>query len=368
MIWSVLRSFLASRAAVLFFAAAGLFLLPRVQQGFEQPLPDSTPEFVSAWYQWDAHWYMSISTDGYQWVDGDQSNVAFFPLYPLAVKAAGGMLGGRYLEAGLVLSAAFLLAGMFFFHRLVRLDYDEATANRAVWFLAIFPTAVFFSSFYTESLFLLTSVASFYYARRGRWAAAGAWGCLAALTRVTGVFIFLPLAYEYFSRRSFSLRRVRPSVLWISLVPVGLAAYMAYLYMTFGLPLAFAETQVSGWGHRLTPLAGSISNDLGILVTGSEPWVIYELAAAALLLAAIVVGTRKKLPGSYIFYMIINLLFPLAGGTTKSMSRYLLVVFPLFIVMALVTERRAARWLVTAVSMALLGVSTAAFVTGRWVA
>jgi Gpi18-like mannosyltransferase len=368
MSWSVLRSFTISRALVLLFAIFGYLLISSVHVGFNIDLPQSTPWYLSVWYQWDAHWYMSISSDGYQWIQGDQSNVAFFPLYPLLVKVIGGLFGGHYLETGLLLSAVFLFAGLLFFYKLVRIDFSDAIAGRAVWFLAIFPTTVFFNSFYTESLFMFTSIAAFYYARKKRWALAGIWGFLAALTRITGTFILLPLLYEYLSQRSFSFKRLRPSVLWISLIPVGLLTYMAYLYYSFGLPLAFAETQASGWGHELTSFTASISHDISILVRQWELWVIYEFAATVLLLVAIIAGIKKKLPGSYILYMIISLLFPLAGGTTKSMSRYLLVVFPLFIVIALFTEKRSFRWAASAASIVLLGFSTMAFVTGRWVA
>jgi len=96
-------------------------------------------------------------------------------------------------------------------------------------------------------------------------------------------------------------------------------------------------------------------------------WVIYELAATALLIVMTVVALRK-LPGSYTFYMLMSLLLPLTGGTTKSMSRYLRVVFPLFILLARMAKKRRVFVAVSLVSIVLLAVSTAAFVTGRWVA
>ncbi|MBI5870048.1 MAG: glycosyltransferase family 39 protein [Actinobacteria bacterium] len=367
MLKSVLGSFAISRALVVIFAVLGYSLLDSVHEGISVPLASGTPWFLSMWYQWDANWYMSIIVDGYQWIPGDQSNVAFFPLYPMATRGAGRLLGNEYLLGGLLLSSAFMVGGMVFLYRLVRDEYGDDMARRSVWLLAIFPTSMFFTTLYTESLFLMTSVAAFYYARRGSWALCGVWGLLAALTRVTGMLLLLPLALEYLSQRGFSLKKVRPAVLWLALVPAGLFLYMGYLYMDFSEPLAFAETQAAGWGHEFKLPWGSFGHDLSFLLDQSELWVIYELAATAFLIALIVAGVRK-LPGSYIFYMIMSLLLPLTGGTTKSMSRYLLVVFPLFIMMALYTKKRVALIAVSAVSVALLGMSTVAFVTGRWVA
>ena len=113
---------------------------------------------------------------------------------------------------------------------------------------------------------------------------------------------------------------------------------MGYLYLGFGRPLAFAETQATGWGHELTPLWSSFAHDISFLLDQSELWVIYELAATALLIGADRVLAVRKLPGSYTFYMVMSLLLPLSGGTTKSMSRYLLVVFPVFILLAQLHE------------------------------
>lgn len=364
---SVFGSFAVSRALVIIFAALGYSLLSSVHEGISVPLAAGTPWFLSMWYQWDANWYMSIIVDGYQWIPGDQSNVAFFPLYPMAAKGAGWLLGDDYLFGGLLLSSAFMMGGMFFLFRLVRDEYGEDMARRSVWLLAIFPTSMFFTTLYTESLFLMTSIAAFYYARRKSWALAGVWGMLAAMTRVTGLLLLLPLAWEYMSQRGFSLKKVRPAVLWLALVPAGLFLYMGYLYIDFGEPLAFAETQATGWGHEFKLPWASFGHDISFLLDQSELWVIYELAATAFLIVLIVAGVRK-LPGSYTFYMIMSLMLPLTGGTTKSMSRYLLVVFPLFILMALYTKRRAVLIAVSAVSIMLLGMSTVAFVTGRWVA
>lgn len=367
MIWSVLKSFACSRVLVALFAALGFFLLPSVREGFFVPPWGDGPWFLSMWYQWDANWYMSITVDGYGWVAADQSNVAFFPLYPLALRGAGWLLGGHYLVAGLLLSSLFLIGGMLWLYRLVEDDFGEDIARSAVWLLAIFPTSVFFTSLYTESLFLMTSVAAFYYARRERWAMAGAFGFLASLTRVTGLLLIIPLLYEYLSRRSFSIRRVRPACLWLALVPAGLVCYMVYLYFVMGKPLAFAETQTVGWGHEFTPVVGSFTHDIPFLLDQSEVWVIYELAATAMLAAFTVLGFRM-LPRSYGLYMLVSLLFPLLGGTTKSMSRYLLVIFPVFVMLSLLSRRKLARRTIVAASVALLCLSTMAFASGRWVA
>ena len=368
MLKSVIRSFTLSRALIFLFAALAYYFLSSVHEGISIPLDEPAPWYLSIWYQWDSNWYMSIARHGYPWVIDEQSNVAFFPLYPFAIKGLGPLLAGRMLLAGLVLSSAFLFGGMAYLYKLVKLDYRDEIAGRAVWLLGIFPTSVFFTSMYTESLFLMTSVASFYYARRGRWALAGFWGLLASMTRIAGLLLLIPLLWEFMSQNSFSVRKsLRPRLFWLLLVPAGVLVYMGILQQSTGDPLAFADMQVTGWGHKFSYFVGSITGDIGILMDKSEYWVLYELAATAFL-AVMTIVSLKKLRGSYTLYMLISLLFFLAEGTTKSISRYLIVVFPIFILMPLLAKRKAAWVSVCGVSLALLAVSTAAFVTGRWVA
>lgn len=368
MLKSVLKSFTLSRALIFLFAALAYYFLTAVHEGISIPLQEPVPWYLSIWYQWDSNWYMSIARYGYPWVIDEQSNVAFFPLYPVAIKGLGLLLAGRLLLASLILSSAFLFVGMVYLYKLVKLDYGDKIAGRTVLLLGIFPTSIFFTAMYTESLFLMTSVASFYYARKGRWARAGIWGLLASMTRITGLLLLIPLVWEFLSQNSFSVRKsLRPRLLWLLLVPAGVLAYMGYLQLSIGNPLAFAETQMTGWGHGFTLFAGSITGDLDILFDKSEWWVVYELSATVLL-AFLTIISLKKLRGSYTIYMLTSLLFFLAEGTTKSISRYLLVVFPIFILISLLARKKAVWLSVCGISLVLLAVSTAAFVTGRWVA
>ncbi|MCL6106847.1 MAG: hypothetical protein M1309_05820 [Actinobacteria bacterium] len=364
---AVTRSFTVSRALIVIFAVLGYLLLSPVHQGESVTLLHREPWFFSIWYQWDSNWYMSIAQYGYHWVAGDQSNVAFFPLYPVSMKALGFLLGKRYLIAGLMISAISLYAAMFLLFRLIRDDFGEDIARRATWLMSIFPTAFFFTAPYTESLFLLLSVACFYYARKGRWATSGYLGFFAAMTRISGLLLIIPLLYELMAQQSFSpLKRMRRQTLWLLLIPAGLAVYMTFLYIGFGEPAAFAQAQEAGWGHTVTPVWSSFIKDFNQLIHG-ERWVIWETAATALGLTSAFVAF-KKLPLSYALYLLASIMLPLGGGTMKSMSRYLLVAFPVFILLAMATRRRFVYWAISAGFIILLAVATASFISGRWVA
>src|SRR5205085_7325056 len=118
------------------------------------------------WSRWDSEWYLSVAKDGYRLVPGQESNVAFFPLYPCAVRALHFIFPFRsdagWFLLGILLSNGSLLLSLAFSNRLVRLDYDHATAARTVLYLCLFPTTLFLSAFYSESLFLACVLGAFY--------------------------------------------------------------------------------------------------------------------------------------------------------------------------------------------------------------
>jgi hypothetical protein len=134
--------------------------------------------FVNMWARWDGGWYLDIAKHGYRFVSGKQSNVAFFPFYPYLVREIHHLIplsrDAGWLLVGIVVSNAALLVGLIYFYELVLLDCDRHTAARAVVYLCVFPTTLFLSAVYSESLFLALVISAFYYARTTRWLAAGA--------------------------------------------------------------------------------------------------------------------------------------------------------------------------------------------------
>lgn len=107
---------------------------------------------------------MEIAAKGYREV-----TAVFFPLYPFLLRACGDTEFTRALAGVIISNVSFLLA-LYFLYRLTRLDFPEDTAWSTVWIVAFFPTAAFFGAVYTESLFLLLLLLTFYAARRQNWA------------------------------------------------------------------------------------------------------------------------------------------------------------------------------------------------------
>ena len=214
----------------------------------------------------DGNWYLGIARDGYENAPFDatrEHNWAFFPVYPLVVRAAA-RLSGDYALSAITLSNLFLLLALVLLHKTALVfGSDEKVADRAVLYAAAFPTSYFFSIAQTESLFLLLSVGCFYAARRERWLAAGLTGAVASATRAIGIMLLPALIVLYLQRRR---GKFRPwEVACLLLIPTGLLLFMLYLYRLTGNALAFKDVLVA-WKRSgaffLTPLYNFMMNPL----------------------------------------------------------------------------------------------------------
>jgi hypothetical protein len=374
------------------------FDVPAVSQPFGGwPLDGLFTVLFSTLAQFDAVYYLTIARDGYD-AAGPQGP-AFFPLYPLATRVVSGWgaTPETVLIAAYVVSLASFAGALYLLHRLVELEIGRELARPVLLLVAFFPTAVFFSAPYTESLFLLLSVGAVYAARRGRWAWAGGLAALASATRVPGVALLVPLALLYLygpradaapeverRRRAWTPRyRPRPDLLWLALVPVGLLAYAGYLELSGDDALAFLHAQEGAAGRDFDfPLAAVWD---GVHAAGAGVRAVAEGAAetapaghnlvnlAFLAFAAIAtVGAFRRLPVAYGAYVVAALLPPLSspypGEPLLSLPRFVAVLFPLFMWLAMACEERRLTDRALIASAILLGLFTAEFAVGVWAA
>ncbi|MDX2004735.1 MAG: mannosyltransferase family protein [Meiothermus sp.] len=360
--------FLLTRLPLLGLAFLAEVAIPgREGPGFYHLAPGNI--WLDVWARWDSGFYIEIARQGYSYYLGEPASVAFFPLYPLLIQLLGAAVGSPLLAGVLLSNLCFALAlGVLW--RLCVLELGRAAARRALFYLAAFPTAFFYSAVYTESLFLLLSLLVFYHARRGNWAWATLFCALASSSRIVGFLLVLVLVLEYL--------RVSPGVRgWPALLGMGLLggsglwSYMIFLWARFGDPLAFWTVQVSFNRENLGPLA-AIWRDLRPLLeqnwlTGPVGWnVPLDLLAAGAGFALGVVAWRR-LGASYGVYCILSLLIPLWSGT-GSLSRYVVVLFPLFMILGLWGRRSSLDAALRIVLPLMMGLLLALFVNWYFVA
>jgi hypothetical protein len=351
---AVLPPALGSRALV-----AGVGLLAVFAVGYPEsgvPFRVSTNELINLPARWDAGWYLDIALSGYKWdpAYSRQQNVAFFPAYPILMRAGGQLLGGSPAQtvlAGVLISlAAFVGALVYLFH-LARAHPALGTADRGtltVVLLASYPFAVFYGSVYTEALFLLGTAGAFWHASRREWWRTFAWGLLVGLSRPNGCLLSIPLALlvlvdAWRGEKSAAgcARRAWPGVLAAAGPGLGLLVYFAYLYQLSGDPLLWPAVQ-QRWGRTLGAGPSSLLEPYvysamhGPLAYLKAEATDFLDVLATLFALSLVVPIARRLGAAYAAYVLISVLVPLMAGGTMSMGRLTATLFPLFVYLAAV--------------------------------
>lgn len=345
--------------------------------------------------RWDSVWYVLIAGHGYF----NPASTNFFPLYPMLV-ALGDQVSDNPILVGLGISLASAVAALMLLYRLALLDLDNRGARMTVLLTALFPASLFLSAVYPTSLFLLLTVGAVYAARRERWAVAGLCGGLASATRSNGIVLIVPLALLYlYGPRGRSPLPDRPgewwrprfpierNIGWLALVPAGLAAYLGYLLVAHGAPLAPFRAAGADWGHSLGPPFDSVIKALGELPADVRALVnrtatpigpgdpiswqarnMIDVVFIAVAVGALALAWRR-VPRVYLIFAIVQLAqvtsFPTKTEPMIGLPRYLLPIFPLFMgAGAYLAERRSAARIALVTSTALLVLFSALW--GYW--
>jgi hypothetical protein len=395
---SVLSAFVLTRFIILFLIFFASMVLPLADQGTALPapaFPNNAP--LSGLIRWDSYWFVSIVSDGYSVASPDfatTSNVAFLPLYPLLVKFVT-LFTGNLFSAGLIVSNLAFLVALGYLYALARREFDEDTAARTVFYLAAAPTAIIFSAFYAESTLLALIVATFYHAGQAQWGHAWLAGTLAAATRPLGLLaipvILLEGAHLYNihltpasgSQTSWAdhlRQQVRvmaehwPFVAAAMFVPVGLLAYIAYLGFAFDVPFGFIQSHaawgrdISGlgilrlWTNTITELQAGQNTVAG----GINPIILLDILSAVIFLPLTVAVAFKMRP-AYAVFTVLAFIAPLNYGTFWSMTRYLLMLVPCYMLLGTWGRRTWVDRLVLGTFLPMMGYCTILFSRWYWI-
>ena len=333
------------------------------------------------WYhrllRWDSEWYKIIASEGYKY-NGDPGltqTVVFYPLYPTLCRLVSEVLRIDVVDSMLLVANLAAATAVLLLFKLVRERFGDRIALATVTMISFFPSSIFLSAGYTEPLALLLVVSFFLAVARERFVAAALLAGLAAATRSSGLLLFPVLLWELWRCRPpkrFLLEAVPLSIVATS----GLWLYVIYLGLTFGHPMAFAEGQAAFHENTTLParLLSALAlepfgkiNLIDLSPAGLDQW--FTLMFIALIVHSWFAGIGR---GMTLFAAMVLALpyVTLCGGPAgfTSMARFNLVSFPLFMVMALLTDRRP--WIVpgiVGIFGGLLLMYAALFAQWQWI-
>ena len=326
----------------------------------------STTSLGSVLARWDGGWYLSIVRDGYpSFVPpgvgvAAQSSIAFFPGYPLLIRALSMRFGLSPVVAGCAVSLiAGLVATVGLWRLAVRLS-DEGTADRSVVLFAFFPSAFVLTMVYADALFIALSVWCLLALLDRRWLTAGVAAAAAGLVRPTAVALCVACAWG-------AVVAIRNGGSWRALVapalaPLGVLLYLGYIWIHTGDAFAFFEVESRGWGNHLDVGASNIRAALRHL---GEMRLTFFVAVVAVVVGAMGVGLwlliRWHAPGVVVAYVSVVIGLSILGSNAVSMPRFLLAAFPLLIPLA---RRLSYRTTMTIAAISGVLMATHFFVTG----
>lgn len=340
-----------------------------------------------SWANFDGVHYLTIAGKGYV---GTALIQAFFPLYPLTITFFNTILHNPLISAMLVSNLAFFLL-LYVWYAFFSEIYSQKVTLLSLLLLLIFPTSFFFTSVYSESLFLCLIIGAFFCAHKSKWHVATLLAFFATMTRIVGVFLVIALLVEYYNQHSNEIKKLnaknlilfldnhKRNILLICSGALGIICYSIYLKITFGDPFYFYTVQSQfGAGRQsgIVLLPQVIWRYLKILLTANPYTWSYYAAVQEIFLSGITILTlyfasikKYNIRFSWLVFGIGCFLLPTLTGTFLSIPRHILVVFPLFLIAAqLLENRKLLLYITITISTILLIINTILFIQGYWVA
>lgn len=280
---------------------------------------------------WDGKHFLAIADSGYT----ERLQYAFFPLYPLVVNVISKVLNISLLSAGISVNLISSFGIIYFFIKILE-KLKEADYVKTIIFFLIFPTSFYLLAVYSESIFLLFTLMAFYmiFEKKLLWGVAFA--ALAASSRVVGVAAALAVITEIFISNKNSSDRIF-SFFALS----GFLIYCLYLFLTFNNPLYFLVSELN-WDRVIT-LPGKNIWETNLYLAyygldGSYYTIFLDLLFSIFGIGFGLRAIRFLRPSLYI-YTILCLLIPLTTSILLSFPRFLIVIFPIFILVGRIRNR-----------------------------
>lgn len=315
-------------------------------------------DFFTNLANWDGGHFLGIAEEGYK----EKYQFAFFPLYPLLIRLLN-QVTGNYLLAAILISFVSTYLGMQLLYKLVLEDFKKEIAEKTILFLLFFPTSFYFLAAYSEGLFFFLTIATFYFLKKKRLLLATLTVFLVSATRLVGLAVVVGFLIEIGISQGFNRKN------WYTLLaPGGFVLYCWFLQTQTGDPFYFIVAEAH-WQRLITVPIFGFWETLKSLV---QPGFIGEHFNSFLDLLFAVFGlglairTFRFLPPSYSLYSLFSIGVPLFTPSLSSMPRFLLVIFPIFILIAFTKNR----YLILAyqmISLMLLSAFTVLYINGYWV-
>jgi Gpi18-like mannosyltransferase len=342
-------------------------------------LPQSLKEIdifrIDHWHRFDSLAYEDIALHGYPKIKSSEkhlpNNWVYFPLYPFLLWLFSKVIPIRI--AGVILSNTFFYFALLFLYRFIEKQYpNRQLGHRAVFYALIFPTGLYFSVAYTESLFLFLTVAGFYFMYQKRYGLTCLLAGLATVTRVPGFILSGTVILKYLMdvrRGEISIRDIKS--IYFLLIPIPFLIFLLYSWDITGDFLAPFHEQIN-WGGKslvfpLSIFARYVLRNPYFIVPGGWDLGILSFLVSGASFLTLLLGIKRITRWMFLYSLALFLLiFSTTGYSFTSINRYIAVIFPLYIIWASCGENRIFDRVFTVISVTLWSFYIISFVNNYY--
>lgn len=300
---------------------------------------------IQAWNIWDAPHYLDIAQNWYR-NEGTEANfIAFLPFFPALLAGIRFLTHADLLFLGFFISIISSISLSIVFYQLVKIDQSKKVAISSLLLLFSFPTSFFLFIPYPESVFLLLCLSTFLCMRKDKILLASIFALFATATKIAGlalipvIFVELFLAYRESNKPIPFLK----TALALNLPILGFLFYLWVNFTSFGDPLYFSAAQQANWSVKFSPVITGFKQAFDFIFYPELSISLYMGTAqivAFLLGLTTTIYSYFRLRKSY-FVFSLGLLFIYSSMSYwMSMPRFILSMFPLFIMLARFSDNR----------------------------
>jgi hypothetical protein len=309
--------------------------------------PAPVSDLLHGWYRWDTVWYINIAANGYA---SNANSIIFPPFYSFLIRLFVPFAGGDYLLSSLIISNVAFILMLYLFYLLVAREYGEEFARQSIPLYVCYPTAFFFVAGYTESLFMVLVLGSWLLTlnRHYWWAALTLF--LATLTRTQGWAVGIPLFYiAYVEQGNWREdwkypRRIAPKLVLAGSSLLAIVVYMGGMELsglgsvgkTFG-NLFWEDPFAPPWNTLIRLVSGDF-----LIEQSNTPEIQLNLLTLVFISVMGALATRYLRPAywMYIWLTLLTIFMRNHPTALHGLSRYVISLFPLFIMLGLVLDKQ----------------------------
>lgn len=366
LIWRLIVT-IGAMFGIYFFSNNNLFLGGGLDNYLKSPL-------FWGWGNFDGEHYVAIALRGYE-----NLTYFYFPFYPLIINMFSKYILNLNLLStnlvGIVISNVSFYFALLGLYKLLKIDFKLNQVKFILLTLILFPTSFYFASVYTESLYLLVVVWSFYLIRTKKIFSGFILSIFSSAIRVVGISLMPALAFESINLKNIKLK----NIVYLLFPSLGLIFYMIYLYLLKGDPFLFNRQgeifgEYKSSNMTILPIVFyrylfKVIPNLNFNYFFGTYVSLQEFLVGTIFLFLIIRGFFK-LRKSYWVYLTIGYIMPTMYNNFVSLPRYVLVLFPAFILVGTYLHNKSIfiKIFYFLISTIFLVISTGMFIRGIWVA